>query len=149
MRALSQIRPFDQRDLDAAALAMNKAAHQAYAYFNWSYPVARTRELIDENREVWASVWVAEINGSVQGFMALENHFVDQIFVAPDWHGHGLGNLLMNKAKAIYPSHLELHCAQQNLPARRFYERHGFVAVEHRIYEKAGIGDIMYRWPGR
>ena len=32
----------------------------------------------------------------------------------------------MAQAKSLFPDHLELHCAQQNYPACRFYEREQF-----------------------
>jgi ribosomal protein S18 acetylase RimI-like enzyme len=146
---LKQVRPLETRDLDAAANAMQKAASRAYAYFGWNHSVADMRQFISEKREIWASSWAAEINGFVQGFMALEEHFVDQLFIAPDWYDYRLGHLLMEKAKTIYPSYLELDCAQQNFRACRFYERQGFVAVKHSIHEKAGIGEITYRWQGK
>jgi GNAT superfamily N-acetyltransferase len=148
LSVLKQIRPLEPRDIDAAANAMHKGARHAYAYFGWNRSVAHMREFICEKREIWASLWVAEINGFLQGFMALDDHFVDQLFITPDWHGHGLGRLLINKAKTIYPSYLELDCAQQNFRACRFYEHHGFVAMKHGIHEKAGIGEITYRWHG-
>jgi putative acetyltransferase len=146
---LKQVRPLETRDLDAAANAMQKAASRAYVFFGWNHSVADMRDFICEKREIWASLWVAEINGSVQGFLALEDHFVDQFFITPDWYGHGLGSMLMQEAKAVYPSHLELDCAQQNIRACRFYEHHGFIAMKHGIHEKARIGEITYRWQGR
>jgi GNAT superfamily N-acetyltransferase len=148
LSVLKQVRPLETHDLAAAASAMQTAAHQAYGYFGWSRSIADIRDFIWEKRDVWTSLWVAEINGSVQGFLALDDHFVDQLFIAPDWHGYGLGAMLMGKAKAIYPSHLELDCAQQNFRACRFYERQGFIAVKHGVHAKAGIGEITYRWQG-
>lgn len=59
---------------------------------------------------------------------------------------HGLR--LPRFAKALYPHGIELHCAQQNFGACRLYERHGFIAVTHEIYQPIGIGDVIYRWPG-
>jgi putative acetyltransferase len=145
---LMQVRPFETRDLDAAAAAMTAAARRAYAYFGWNHAEHVMRQWIVEDPKQWTSTWVAEIAGHVAGFMALQPSFLDQLFIAPHWQGRGLGNALINKAKAVYPHGLSLHCAQGNRPACRFYEHHGFVAVAHRIYQPAAVGDIVYRWHG-
>jgi len=146
---LMQVRPYEPRDLAAAAAAVNAGARRAYAYFSWNQDAHVTRKWIAGNPKQWSSMWVAEITGHVAGFMALKENFLDQLFIAPHWQGHGLGHALMAKAKSIYPHGLELHCAQGNRPACRFYERHGFIALEHRLYRPVGIGDIVYCWPGR
>ncbi len=145
---LTRVRPYAPRDLEAAAAAVNAAARCAYAYFGWNLGVHVTRAWIADDAKQWTGTWVAEISGHVAGFMALKDGFLDQLFIAPHWQNRGLGYALMQKAKSIHPHGLELHCAQGNRPACRFYERHGFVAVAHRIYRPAGIGDIVYRWPG-
>jgi len=148
MCSLTQIRRFAPRDLDAAARAANAACRQAYAFFGYSHPVAITRQRLTEAIEEGQDFWIAEIAGSVAGIMTLEPHFIDKLFIAPHRQGFGLGNRLLAKAKSLFPDHLELHCAQQNYPACRFYERHGFYPATHRLENSVGIPEIVYRWTG-
>ena len=61
--------------------------------------------------------------------MALSDSMVEQLYVAPDWIGHGVGRRLLDLAKDRRPDGLELYCFQANACARRFYEGHGFVPV--------------------
>ncbi len=66
----------------------------------------------------------------------------------PAWRGRGVGDRLVDLAKRRSPAGLELWTFQVNAPARRFYERHGFVAAEHtdgsRNEEREP--DVRYAW---
>ncbi|MGZ4725707.1 MAG: GNAT family N-acetyltransferase, partial [Ilumatobacteraceae bacterium] len=48
----------------------------------------------------------------------------------PAWIGRGLGDEFIALARQRQPDGLQLWAFQSNTRARRFYERHGFVAVE-------------------
>ncbi|HUO12594.1 MAG TPA: GNAT family N-acetyltransferase, partial [Caulobacteraceae bacterium] len=61
--------------------------------------------------------------------------------------GQGVGVALLGKAKQD-ASELSLWTFQQNLRARRFYEKHGFVVVvetDGRDNEEK-LPDVLYRW---
>ncbi|MFC8369315.1 MULTISPECIES: GNAT family N-acetyltransferase [unclassified Streptomyces] len=74
--------------------------------------------------------WVAETaGGNVVGVMVLEGEELDQLYLAPEWCGHGIGDRFVALAKERSPGGLALWTFQVNAPARRFYERHGFTAV--------------------
>lgn len=45
---LFRIRPYEPRDLDAAAEAANAACRQAYAYFGYNHPVSVSRQRLLE-----------------------------------------------------------------------------------------------------
>lgn len=91
--------------------------------------------------------WVAEADGIV-GVMVLHADLLSQLYLAPDWRGRGIGDRFVALAKERSPQGLHLWTFQINKPAHRFYERHGFVAVEH----TDGSGneerepDVRYVW---
>ncbi|MFZ5676055.1 MAG: GNAT family N-acetyltransferase [Pseudomonadota bacterium] len=145
---LFRIRPCEARDLDAAAEAANAACRQAYAFFGYDHPVSTSRQRLGEAVAEGQRCFVPEVAGVVAGILTLKPAFIDRLFIAPHWQGFGMGSACLDLAKALYPHGLELHCAQQNYGARRLYERHGFIAVMHEIYQPIGIGDVIYRWPG-
>jgi GNAT superfamily N-acetyltransferase len=93
-------------------------------------------------------VWVADVDGAVVGLLALSPGWLDQLYLDPAWRGRGIGDRLVDLAKRRQPSGLQLWTFQVNGTARRFYERHGFVAVE----ETDGAGneerepDVRYAW---
>ena len=76
-------------------------------------------------------VWVAERceGGGLVGLQVLDGGWVDQLYVDPDRTGEGIGSALLAEAQRVR-SHLELWTFQSNTGAQRFYERHGFEAVE-------------------
>ena len=91
--------------------------------------------------------WVADDAGRVSGFMARDKDWVTALYLAPDARGRGIGAALLMQAKAGGDA-LQLWCFQNNAGARRFYERHGFVAEE--FTDGAGneekLPDIRFVW---
>ena len=100
-------------------------------------------------------VTVAELDGTIVGWMVLDGEhggrgWIDQLYLDPAWLGRGLGDSFVEVAKQRHPGGLQLWTFQVNEPAQRFYERHGFVAVER----TSGAGneertpDVRFEWLG-
>jgi GNAT superfamily N-acetyltransferase len=62
--------------------------------------------------------------------MADRLSWIDQMYLDPTHVGRGIGALLLAHALATLPRPIRLYTFQRNEGARRFYERHGFRAVE-------------------
>ena len=96
-------------------------------------------------------VWVVQQNGVIIGMMAIAEkqkvNWIDQLYVLPKATGQGVGSLLITKAKALHLP-IRLHTFQENLSARRFYERHGFKIIE--FTDGSGneerCPDMLYEW---
>lgn len=95
-------------------------------------------------------VWVAELAGVVVAMMVLEGDWVEQLYVDPAFTGREIGTALLHEAKRERPGGLQLWAFQTNTGARRFYERHGFVAVEHTdgSANEERAPDVRYAWAG-
>jgi ribosomal protein S18 acetylase RimI-like enzyme len=93
-------------------------------------------------------VWVAEDAGRVIGMAALCGGTLTQLYVHPDAQGRGAGSALLDQAKAQRPGGFDLWVFQQNVGARRFYERHGLRAA--RFTDGSGneekTPDALYEW---
>jgi GNAT superfamily N-acetyltransferase len=101
------------------------------------------QEVVLPEREVW----VAEAEGAVIALLALDEDWVDQLYVAPGWTGKGVGSRLLGMAKQRRPTGLRLWTFQANAGARRFYERNGFVATATTDGDnEEGAPDVRYQW---
>jgi len=98
-------------------------------------------------------MWVAEVDGTLVALMVLDPSpkgpaWLEHLYLDPSWVGRGLGDKLLQLAKERSSNGLQLWTFQANVAARRFYERHGFVAEE--LTDGAGneerAPDVRYRW---
>ena len=93
-------------------------------------------------------VIVAEADGGIVSFLALNGEEIRLLYSHPDFIGSGAGSLLLDVAKKSGVVALELWCFQANERARRFYEERGFRAVrftDGRDNEEK-VPDVRYRW---
>jgi GNAT superfamily N-acetyltransferase len=95
--------------------------------------------------------WLAEADGVIVAVLVLHGTEVDQLYVDPDWQRGGIGSKLLRLAQDRRPDGLALWTFQSNLEARRFYERHGFVAVgwTDGLTNEERAPDVRYLWAGR
>lgn len=92
-------------------------------------------------------IWVATVEDRPVAFMAMNQEFVDQLYIDPNYWRQGVGNTFIELAKQLSPEHVWLYTLQVNVNARAFYEKNGFVA------EKFGVSpppenapDVEYHW---
>lgn len=91
-------------------------------------------------------VTVAEIRGTVAGYLALDRDSdeITALFVGP--RGQGVGAALVSAAKQARDQ-LSLWTFQANAGARRFYAREGFHEVERSAGENdENLPDIRFQW---
>ncbi|MER7395953.1 GNAT family N-acetyltransferase [Streptomyces sp. NPDC000151] len=123
----------------AAALPGVRRAHADDAVRAWF------REVVVPERETW----VADAGGEIAGMMVLHGpDELDQLYLAPERRGQGLGDRLVALAKERRPAGLALWTFQANRPAQRFYLRHGFrerLRTDGRDNEEREP-DIRYVW---
>lgn len=101
----------------------------------------RDRVLVDYR------VSVAERQGVILGFIAELDGWVEHLYVEATELGTGIGSALIADAQSRNHG-LQLWCFADNLRARSFYEKHGFVAVEFTegTNNEEKTPDILYRW---
>jgi GNAT superfamily N-acetyltransferase len=93
-------------------------------------------------------ITLAEMEGRAISFLARAGREIRLLHTHPDFIGLGTGAVLIEHAKSSEEESLFLWCFQANHLARKFYERHGFRAVEftdgQRNEEKTP--DVRYVW---
>ena len=93
---------------------------------------AETRAWMRDTVFTRYSVHLADADGEIVGFAARDGAWLMHLYVKPGWTGRSIGTNLLRivLADAAFATPvLRLHTFARNEGARRFYERHGFVAV--------------------
>ena len=72
--------------------------------------------------------------------------YLDQLFVAPDYQGKGLGRRLLAFTHEQLPDEIRLRCVRENEKAWRWYEREGFVFEKEAVEPMTGFTMKYYRW---
>jgi len=91
-------------------------------------------------------VWVADTGGEIVGVLVLRRpDWLEHLYLDAAATGAGLGSRLVDLAKAELGGQVQLWTFTSNIGAQRFYERHGFVAVERTDGDNdEGQPDIRY-----
>ncbi|MEM7206412.1 MAG: GNAT family N-acetyltransferase [Pseudomonadota bacterium] len=112
----------------------------------------------EEETECWVKnvlfqsgdVTLALSDNEIVGVLAVNESagvgWIDQMYIAPDFVGLGIGSTLMKHALEVLPRPIRLYTFQQNQGARRFYERYGFKAISFRNGEENEecCPDVLY-----
>jgi len=123
-----------QADDEDAAVALWLRTWQA------TYPQIDFAERLDWWRERWrtellpaAEVVIAETGGSMIGFVTIDatTLYLDQLVVAPEYWGAGVGSALIAEARRLSPSGLDLDVNTDNARAIAFYGKCGFAVTGH------------------
>ena len=80
--------------------------------------------------------WVALVKGHVVGFTILHSNEVGALFVNPEFHGHGIGFALMNKATELH-TQLKVEVFKKNIIGTKFYLRYGFSLIREYFHEES------------
>jgi ribosomal protein S18 acetylase RimI-like enzyme len=94
------------------------------------------------------SLFVVDQDGSIAAMLALHlpKKYLDQLFVAPEYQGRGLGRYLLAFTRQQMPNEIFLRCARENENAWRWYEREGFVFEQEQVEPMTGFVMKYYRW---
>ena len=119
------IRPVEATDTQAVGdVFFSALAGMTYLPELYTDDETRTfiRDVLLPNNEVW----VAEDAGRVIGFVGLGDDVIRHLWVHSDHQNRGAGTALLALAKERRAGGLQLRVFQQNVGARRLYERSGF-----------------------
>lgn len=94
------------------------------------------------------SLYVADDGGKLAAMLALHlaDNYLDQLFVAPEYHGRSIGRMLLAFTRTHLPDEIWLRCVRENEKAWRWYEREGFVFEKETVEPVTGFTMKYYRW---
>lgn len=141
------LRPVETTDTQAVGDVF-LAALAGMTYLPELFTEEETRTFISDVLLPKNEVWVAEDGGRLIGFLGLWGDVVSHLWVDPEHQNQGVGTALLELAKERRPSGLRLQVFQQNVGARRLYERHGFtlVGLADGSGNQEGEPEAFYEW---
>ena len=79
-----------------------------------------------------------------------ELSWIDQLYVKPGFTDQGIGAMLLRFAHSKLKPPIRLYTFQANTGARRFYQRHGYKAIEFTdgVGNEERCPDVLYEWHG-
>ncbi|WP_320818826.1 GNAT family N-acetyltransferase [Thalassolituus sp.] len=138
------IRQYQTSDLAAVLDSWEVATRLAHTFMTDEF-IAQERKNVADIYIPNTDTWVAEIDGVVEGFIALIGNEVGAIFLQPNWHGRGVGKALMDKAQALHGD-LEVEVFKENSIGRAFYQRYGFEFIEQKLHKPTGQQVLRLRF---
>lgn len=126
------------------------AARARMPYLPALYTFEQTAWWVEHVMAAQSELRVAERDGNPVGFAALQEDWLDHLYVDPAAQGQGVGEALLAETKRRR-SELRLRVFEQNTRARAFYERHGFtlVSASDGSENEEHLPDVHLCWKSR
>jgi putative acetyltransferase len=134
------LRAYAATDEDAAIELWRRSWQAAMPHLDFAARADWWRKRWREELVPQASIVVALDGDTLAGLVTVDpsSGYLDQLVVAPDAWGGGLAALLIDQAKRLSPTRLDLLVNKDNARAIRFYEKHGFAKVGRKYFR---LGD--------
>ena len=137
------IRKLQKVDINRVAdiwLKTNLKAHYFIPEQYWTNNYEVVKEILPQ-----ADVYVYEDDKIIQGFVGINDEYIEGIFVSDEMQSHGIGKILLDymKDKKV---RLQLNVYQKNVRAMSFYQREGFTIQSERMDEFTGETEYVMNW---
>ena len=140
------IRVLQKADIERVVdiwLDTNLKAHYFIPRQYWKDNIDLVKEMLPQ-----AEVYVYENDCLIEGFIGLNDEYMEGIFVRDEMQSQGIGKLLLNFVKEK-KTKLYLNVYQKNTHAIRFYQREGFEIQREGLDEVTGEKDYVMVWQRR
>lgn len=146
--AITTLRAYRPDDLDTVVTLWYRTWHETFPDLRHPQNYAGWHSTFQTHLLPQATIWLAECEGAIVGFMALiaAESKVDQLFVDRRYHRRGIGSVLLNQAKQLCPQGLRLYTLRSNAKACAFYEHHGFRRGQLSVNAFNQQPNVEYRW---
>ena len=137
------IRKLLNGDIDRVAdiwLKTNLKAHYFISNQYWKSNYELVKEMMSQSE-----VYVYEADKMIQGFVGLNDEYIEGIFVSDEMQSCGIGKLLLDYIKDKKVS-LRLNVYQKNARAISFYQREGFIIEGEGLDEATGEKEYTMLW---
>ncbi len=142
------LRRYAEADEDTAVELWRRTWQQAYPNLDFAARLSWWRARWRTELVPACTIMVAETAAGIVGFVTVDpaTGYLDQIVVAPEEWGSPTAAALVDAAKRVAPSGLDLHVNCDNRRAIRFYEKHGFAVSGEDANPRSGAPLYRMSW---
>ena len=137
------IRKLQKVDINRVAdiwLTTNLKAHFFISEQYWISNYEFGKEMLPQ-----AEVYVYEDDKMIQGFIGINDEYIEGIFVSDEMQSRGIGKILLDYIKDK-KDRLQLKVYQKNVRAMSFYQREGFTIQSEGMDEFTGEKEYVMNW---
>lgn len=137
------IRKLQKTDINRVAdiwLKTNLKAHYFIPEQYWTNNYEVVKEMLPQ-----ADVYVYEDDKIIQGFIGINDKYIEGIFVSDEMQSRGIGKILLDYIKDK-KDRLQLKVYQKNVRAMSFYQREGFTIQSEEMDEFTGEKEYVMNW---
>ena len=139
------VRQYGDSDMDAVMqiwFNTNIQAHHFIPSDYWRTNCNMVREILPH-----AEIYVHEddCTKQVDGFIGLNDDYIEGIFVKETMQSKGIGKQLLNHVKEVKPM-LKLSVYQKNVKAIKFYLREKFSIQSENVDDNTGEKEFIMMW---
>ena len=129
----TSLRSAAAEDSESVARILIETRKALMPYAPWAHSEEDVRKWVRSHLIPTSNVTIAELNSRVVALVATSTDdsylWIDQLYVHHEMTRQGAGTQLLSLVTSSTQLPIRLYTFQENLGARRFYERHGFLAV--------------------
>lgn len=137
------IRKLQKTDINRVAdiwLKTNLKAHYFIPEQYWTNNYEVVKEMLPQ-----VDVYVYEDDKIIQGFIGINDEYIEGIFVSDEMQSRGIGKMLLDYIKDK-KDRLQLKVYQKNVRAMSFYQREGFTIQSEEMDEFTGEKEYVMNW---
>ena len=137
------IRKLRKADINRVAdiwLKTNLKAHSFISEQYWISNYEFVKEMLPQ-----AEVYVYEDDKMIQGFIGINDEYIEGIFVSDEMQSRGIGKMLLDYIKDK-KDRLQLKVYQKNVRAMSFYQREGFTIQSEGMDEFTREKEYVMNW---
>ena len=137
------IRKMQNTDINRVAdiwLKTNLKAHDFIPEQYWISNYELVKEMMSQ-----AEVYVYEDDKMIQGFIGINDEYIEGIFVSDEMQSRGIGKMLLDYIKDK-KDRLQLKVYQKNVMAMSFYQREGFTIQSEEMDEFTREKEYVMNW---
>jgi len=137
------IRKLQKVDINRVAdiwLKTNLKAHFFIPEQYWISNYEFVKEMLPQ-----AEVYVYEDDKMIQGFIGINDEYIEGIFVSDEMQSRGIGKMLLDYIKDK-KDRLQLKVYQKNVRAMSFYQREGFTIQSEEMDEFTREKEYVMNW---